>query len=303
MQPPPKRSATAICHHPLGHKVNLLALVLILAAAVCHATWNLLYKQASGGPEFVWMHTSVSAVLLCPLALAVILLQRHQLAPRIAVAVLVSAFIHAVYFSLLRKSYGVGDLSLIYPLARGTGPALATAAAIWFLGERPTGIALVGCFLVVASILMFIGPLTGRDPWYAIFLGLLTGVSIGCYTVWDKFAVSGIRVEPLLMEWGITLGLSLMLAPLAASRWNEVRQHWRTQRKRILGVGLLAPLSYLLILIAMVFSPVSDIAPAREISVLIGVMMGTRVLAERHPTRRLVASAMMVCGVVALAVG
>ena len=283
--------------------MNLLALVLILAAAVCHATWNLLYKQASGGPEFVWMHTSVSAVLLCPLALAVILLQRHQLAPRVAMAILVSAFIHAVYFSLLRKSYGVGDLSLIYPLARGTGPALATAAAIWFLGERPTGIALVGRLLVVASILLFIGRLTGRDPWYAIFLGLLTGVSIGCYTVWDKFAVSGIRVEPLLMEWGITLGLSLMLAPLAASRWNEVRQHWRAQRKRILGVGLLAPLSYLLVLTAMVFSPVSYIAPAREISILIGVMMGTRVLAEGHPTRRLVASAMMVCGVVALAVG
>lgn len=283
--------------------MNLLALVLILAAAVCHATWNLLYKQASGGPEFVWMHTSVSAVLLCPLALAVILLQRHQLAPRIAVAILVSALIHAVYFSLLRKSYGVGDLSLIYPLARGTGPALATAAAIWFLGERPTGIALVGCLLVVASILMFIGPLTCRDPWYAILLGLLTGVSIGCYTVWDKFAVSGIRVEPVLMEWGITLGLSFLLAPLAASRWNEVRQHWRAQRKRVLGVGLLAPLSYLLILTAMVFSPLSYIAPAREISILIGVMMGTRVLAEGHPTRRLLASAMMVCGVLALAVG
>lgn len=94
-----------------------------------------------------------------------------------------------------------------------------------------------------------------------------------------------------------------MLAPLAASRWNEVRQHWQAHRKRILGVGILAPLSYLLILIAMVFSPVSYIAPAREISILIGVMMGTRVLAEGHPTRRLVASAMMVCGVVALAVG
>ena len=218
-------------------------------------------------------------------------------------AIVVSALIHALYFSLLRKGYAAGDLSLIYPLARGTGPALATAAAIWFLGERPTGIALVGCLLVVASILMFIGPLTGRDPWYAILLGLLTGVSIGCYTVWDKFAVSRIRVEPLLMEWGITLGLSLMLAPFAASQWNEVRQHWRAQRKRILGVGILAPLSYLLILIAMVFSPVSYIAPAREISILIGVMMGTRVLAEGHPTRRLVASAMMVCGVVALAVG
>lgn len=283
--------------------MNLLALVLILAAAVCHATWNLLYKQASGGPEFVWMHTSVSAVLLGPLALVVVLLQRQQFATRIALAILVSALIHAVYFALLRKSYEVGDLSLIYPLARGTGPALATGAAIFFLGERPTGIALAGCFLVVASLLLFIGPLSGRNPWHAILFGLLTGVSIGCYTVWDKFSVSRVKVEPLLMEWGITVGLSFLLAPLAASRWKEVRQHWRVQRKRILGVGVLAPLSYLLILTAMVFSPVSYIAPAREISILIGVTMGTRVLAEGHPKRRLIASTMMICGVVALAVG
>jgi drug/metabolite transporter (DMT)-like permease len=283
--------------------VNLLALALILVAAICHATWNLLYKQASGGAEFVWLHTSVSAVLFGPPALAVVLLEWQQLTDKTVVAILGSALIHAVYFSLLRKGYGTGDLSLIYPLARGTGPALATAAAIFLLGERPTGIALVGSLLVVASILLFIGPLTGHHQWHAILFGLLTGVSIGCYTVWDKYAVSRVRAVPLLMEWGITLGLSFLLAPLAASRWNEVRQHWRAQRKRILAVGLLCPLSYLLILIAMVFSPVSYIAPAREISILIGVMMGTRVLAEGHPNRRLVASAMMVCGVVALAIG
>jgi drug/metabolite transporter (DMT)-like permease len=283
--------------------VNLFALALILAAAVCHATWNLLYKQAGGGPEFVWMHTSVSAVLYGPLALVIVFIHREDLATKTALAILGSALIHAVYFSLLRKGYTVGDLSLIYPLARGTGPALATGAAVFFLGERPTGVALVGSLLVVISILLFVGPFTGRHPRHAVLLGLLTGVSIGCYTVWDKFAVSRVGVPPLLMEWGITLGLSFLLAPMAASRWTEVHQHWRVQRRRILGVGLLCPLSYLLILTAMVFSPVSYIAPAREISILIGVMMGTRVLAEGHPNRRLVASAMMVCGVVALAIG
>lgn len=283
--------------------MNLLALVLILAAAICHATWNLLYKQAGGGPEFVWMHTSVSAVLYCPAALVVVFIQRQQFATETFVAILGSAIIHAAYFSLLRKGYGVGDLSLVYPLARGTGPALAVVGAIFFLRERPTGVALAGCVLVVLSIFVFAGPLAGGHPRDAIFFGLLTGVSIGGYTVWDKYAVSRVRVEPLLMEWGITLGLSFLLAPLAASRWNEVRRHWRAQRKRILGVGLLCPLSYLLILTAMVFTPVSYIAPAREISILIGVLMGTRVLAEGHPNRRLLASAMMVCGVVALAVG
>ncbi len=283
--------------------MNLLALVLILAAAACHATWNLLYKQAGGGPEFVWMHTSISAVLYGPLVVIIVLLQRDSLATISVLAILASALIHAVYFSLLRKGYGVGDLSLIYPLARGTGPVLATGVAVYLLRERPTGVALMGSFLVVVSIFMFAGPLTGRHPRNAILIGLLTGVSIGCYTVWDKYAVSRIDVPPILLEWGITLGLSFLLAPLAASRWSEVRKHWKAQRKRIIGVGLLCPLSYFLVLTAMVFSPVSYIAPAREISILIGVMMGVHVLAEGHPRRRYLASIMMICGVVALAIG
>lgn len=283
--------------------MSLLALALILIAAVFHATWNLLYKQAGGGPEFIWMHTSASAVLYAPLVVVIILIQQVNLATTVVWAILGSAVIHAVYFSLLRKGYGVGDLSLVYPLARGTGPVLATVAAVFFLGERPTGVALAGSCLVIVSIFVFAGPLTGNRSRDAIVIGLLTGVSIGCYTVWDKYAVSRIRVSPLLMEWGITVGLSILLAPLAYSRWGAVRKHWGEQRKQVLGVGLLCPLSYILILTAMVFSPVSYIAPAREISILIGVVMGVRVLAEGHPRRRYLASIMMIAGVVALAIG
>lgn len=99
------------------------------------------------------------------------------------------------------------------------------------------------------------------------------------------------------------MGISLVLLPAAGAHWKEIRGNWERQRKQAILVGILCPLSYLLILTALVLSPVSYIAPAREISILIGVLMGARVLAEGHPKRRLTAAAMMVCGVAALAIG
>jgi drug/metabolite transporter (DMT)-like permease len=283
--------------------VTPFALSLILAAAVCHAAWNLLYKQASGGPGFVWLHSSVSAVLYGPFALGLIFWQSERLGASALVAILGSALLHGAYFTLLRKGYRLGDLSLIYPLSRGTGPALVAAAAMLWLGERPTKVALLGILLVVASIFLFASPGASGHSSDATRVGLTIGVAIALYTLWDKYSVSRLGVPPLVMEWGITVGLSILLIPVAAINWNEVRGHWEKQRRRAILVGILCPLSYLLILTALVFTPVSYIAPAREISILIGVLMGARVLAEGHPKRRLTAAAMMVCGVAALAIG
>src|SRR5262249_61564717 len=81
------------------------------------------------------------------------------------------------------------------------------------------------------------------------------------------------------------------------------RVEWRDHRAEAIGVAVLAPLSYILVLTAMQFTPVSYVAPAREISILIGTAMGTRLLAEGDVHRRLAAAAAMVVGVVVLAVG
>jgi drug/metabolite transporter (DMT)-like permease len=138
--------------------MNLLALGLVLAAAVCHAVWNLIYKQASGGPAFVWLHSSVSAVLYAPLALGVAFWQHERLGVSAFLAILGSALLHAVYFAMLPKGYRIGDLSLIYPVSRGTGPALTAAAAMLRLGERPAAVALVGILLVVGSTFHLASP-------------------------------------------------------------------------------------------------------------------------------------------------
>ena len=93
------------------------------------------------------------------------------------------------------------------------------------------------------------------------------------------------------------------MAPLALRRRAEVRAAWTRQRKAVILVALLCPLSYILVLTAMVFTPVSYVAPAREISILFGALMGAHWLREGEVLRRIAAAAAMALGVVALAIG
>ncbi len=105
------------------------------------------------------------------------------------------------------------------------------------------------------------------------------------------------------MEWGTSLTRVLLLAPVAARRWPLVREAWARHRREALWIGALNPLSYLLVMVAMVTTPVSYVAPAREVSILVGAAMGARLLGEGDARRRLVAAAIMVAGVAALALG
>lgn len=284
--------------------MTILALGLILAAAVGHATWNLLAKQAGGGAAFVWLFGALSALIYGPLALLIIVIERPVIGPSQLVFIGGSVLLHMAYFLLLQQGYRVGDLSLVYPLARGTGPMLSTIGAILLLGERPGVVGMIGAGLVILGIFLLTGStLALRSASSAgLGFGLLTGVLIASYTLWDKQAVATLAVPPLLLDWSLGVGRAAVLAPVARKRWPEVRRIWREARPQVLGVAILSPLSYILVLTAMTFTPVSYVAPAREISILIGTIFGARLLAEGEGLRRVGAASVMVFGVAALAV-
>jgi drug/metabolite transporter (DMT)-like permease len=286
--------------------VTAFAFGLVLAAAFIHATWNYLAKRAGdGGAAFVWLFAAISSVFYAPVAIVVFFWQKPQIGPLQLVFMVGSALIHVVYFLILQKGYRKGDLSLVYPLARGTGPTIATLVAILFLGERPSALALLGAFLVVAGVFFlsrgsggFKGSLK-RGVGY----GLLTGICIAAYTLWDKYAVSTLMIPPLLQDYCTNLGRMIVLCPVAFRKWGNVRKEWRIHRTEAIGVGLLCPLSYIMILTALISAPVSYIAPAREVSILIAAVMGSKLLSEGDARRRLPAAAAIVVGVIALAAG
>jgi drug/metabolite transporter (DMT)-like permease len=286
--------------------VTASALALILGAAFIHATWNLLNKKASGHATFTWLVAVLSAVIYAPVAAAAILYWQSSLS-LVAVGFMAgSAVLHTAYFVLLNEGYRAGDLSLVYPLARGTGPLLSTVAAILLLGERPSMLALVGGFMIIGGVIVLTcnpQSLSHTGAKKAAAYALVTGTFIAAYTLWDKQAVSTFAVSPVLLDWGANLGRTLLLTPFALRHWESTRKEWQTHRLEAIGVALLVPLSYILVLTAMQFTPVSYVAPAREISILIGTAMGTRLLAEGDAGRRLLAACAMVLGIVALSVG
>ena len=239
------------------------------------------------------------------MALGLFVVQRPILDPVGLGFTLASAAIHVLYFVVLQHGYRLGALSLVYPIARGTGPVLTTIAAIVLLGERPSALALSGAALVALSVFALAQPprTSTGDSRGAVAFGLLTGLLIATYTICDKQAVGRYGVPPLIQQWGTSLGLTAFLAPVAVRRRAEVLRRWRSHWREVIGIGVLVPLAYILVLAAMSFTPVSYVAPAREVSILFATLMGTHLLSEGRSARRITAAVTMVFGVAALAMG
>jgi drug/metabolite transporter (DMT)-like permease len=283
-----------------------LAIALVLGAALIHASWNYILKKSGGGIGFVWMFAALSSLLYAPLALGVSLYTGFTLTPLALGCIAASAVLHTGYYLLLDRGYRHGDLSVIYPLARATGPLLTIAVAIAILGERPGPLALGGAGLVVGgAFFLAASPARLRQPGALRGVGfaLLTGCMIASYTVVDKQAVSAVLVPPLVLDWGANLGRVIVMTPLALRHGAGVRAAWRERRGAVIAVALLCPLSYIMVLSAMAFTPVSYVAPAREISILFAALMGAHWLREGDVARRIAAALAMALGVVALALG
>lgn len=285
--------------HPLRSAraaLTPVALGLVLASALLHATWNLAAKRAGGatrGPAFVFAFSSATALLYAPFALARGGADVGAIGAVGWAFVLGSAVLHVGYFVALQRGYRVGDLSIVYPLARGGGPALATVGAVALLGERPGTLALLGTALVVGAALVLA---TSRAPagtrvGPGVRWGLATAGFIAAYTLWDAVAVARVGVPPLLFLWWSELARATLLAPVVLRDPGGLRHVLRHHRGAVATVALLSPLAYLLVLTAFTLAPVSLVAPAREVSVLIGTLLGTTVLGEGARARRLGAAA------------
>ena len=288
-----------------------VALGLILFSAFVHASWNYLLKKSGGGTGLITAASLASLVLYLPLVGVATWVQGYAFQPTHLLLMLGSGVLHTVYFLLLDRAYrSGGDLSIVYPLARATGPLITIAVAVVLLGERPSAIAVLGAVLIGASALLLAGnPFAARkaggpDPRHAMGFALLTGCMIASYTVWDKASVATWLIPPLLYDWGCNAFRCVVLVPFTRRRApGAMTVAWRERRGTIVAIALLSPLSYILVLTAMVFTPVSLVAPAREVSILFAALMGAHLLREGDVGRRAIAAVGMVLGIGGLALG
>lgn len=281
----------------------LTALLAVLLAACTHASWNLVAKTASQSKHFIWLYSIASMLIWTGPVIWVLMHNPWHPGPQAWIALLGTAVLHLAYSLALQSGYRAGDLSLVYPIARGTGPLLSFAGAAWLLGERPGWLALLGVLMVVSGIALVadLGRPRQHSPRAGILWGLLTGACIAAYTLNDGWAVKYLLLSPILVDYCSNFFRVLVLAPRALANHAVLRQEVRNYGRPALVVGVLGPLGYILVLWAMTVAPISHVAPARELATLVGTYFGSRLLNEKAGWSRITGALCIVVGVICLA--
>jgi drug/metabolite transporter (DMT)-like permease len=282
----------------------LLALAMVLLAALTHATGNYWAKRAAASRHIVWLYSVGSAILYAPIIAWLVIFERPHFETAHWLALLATGVLHMGYSLLLQAGYRVSDLSLVYPIARGTGPLLSFIAATLFLGEPANSLSVLGVVLIVGGILLVSG-LTSephKAPKAGVAFGMIIGVFIASYTINDGWAVKALMISPFIVDWSGNMLRIVLLAPMALRDRGELARELREYRTSIVVVSVLGPLGYILVLFAMRIAPIGHVAPARELATLVGSYFGVKLLKERMTPQRVIGAVLIVGGVVSLAV-
>lgn len=297
-------------------RMSSSSLALVLAAALLHALWNIAAKRArhgdpGGAAEQLGFQTACAlavAALWAPAGLWLGLDELPRWGLEAWALVLLSAAVHLAYFSALLSGYAKADLTVVYPVARGSGPLLAALAAVLLLGERPGAGGWAGIAAIVLGVLLIAGLLRRKRLTPAVAAGLrwgaLTGALIASYTVIDAWAIKRLGLHPLVFDyWCNLLRLPLLLPLLLMHRGgiSAVGAQWRASPRAVLIVGSASPLAYILVLWALQTAPLSAVAPARECSMLFAALIGGQLLREGDRVARLLGAACIAVGVALLA--
>jgi len=285
--------------------MSLFCLLLVLLSACLHVVQHVALKRARDRMSFVWWMWLWASLLFIPVPILF-----WQPGSMLAWAIIViSAIFEALYYVAMTKAYKMGDLSIVYPLARGTAPLLILVWSALLLRERPSvggvcGIGLIICGLCLVNLQRLsawreIGLRLGQSaPRWA----LLAGVCISCYTTMDK---AGVRLMAPLFYTYLAMTLTLVwLTPgtLRAVGWQGLLAEWRASRFNSLVAGFTAMAAYMLILYVMqTGAPASYVGATREISVVLGAMAGVFFLKEQSTITRVLGSVLIAVGVATIA--
>jgi drug/metabolite transporter (DMT)-like permease len=277
------------------------AFMLILLAATTHALWNFLAKKTSGGIVFTWMVYTSSTCIFFPFVIGYI--DGFNWAADVILICFVSGGLRLFYFLVLQAGYRQADLSVVYPLARGGAPLLTTIAAITILHETPNLYTSLGMVMIVAGVLIITKArfhFPDRRLRTGLLYGLSTAVLIAAYTIWDKLAIER-GIAPLALTFASHVFGAVILAPLALKNVVSIKEVFAKEWGSILSISILSPVSYLLVLEAMKTTDVIYVAPAREVSILFGILIGGSLMAEGDTRRRLIAGCFILLGIIVLA--
>lgn len=272
----------------------LTATLLALGAAVLHAGWNLAVKQSSGDRFLMlWGQFTIAAVLCTP-----ILFLFGGMPARSWVWVAVSGSVHLPYCLFLANAYKAGEFSFVYPLARGGGAMLAAVGGVLLLNDRLHPLTVVGIATVGAGLALLAG--FRRSP--GLVSALVVALTIGVYSVSDAKGIRSSGTLLYALATHVGTATSTTIYGLVTGRRTEMRetivQRWRT----LTVVAIAATVTYGMVQIAFKHAPVGYVTALRESSVVLAAVIGWRSLGERAGVRRLLATLVVLAGLIVLVV-
>ena len=288
--------------------MEFLPFLLVIVSAVSHACWNLLAKGGSDKEAFMWLICFTSLFTVLPVFW--VLLPDWGLPLAAVPYLVVSGVAEALYFLSLGRAYELGDLSVVYPLARSS-PLFLFVLAVVFLGEEVSLWGVAGILLVVLGVYMihlegfsvgeFLRPiksLRGQASQFALLTALCTSI----YSLVDKLGVTA--VAPLAYAFWLDVFVIAFLTPVVVWKWGwgAVAAEWRGSSVKVVISGFLMRFGYILVLLAMALAQVSYILAVRQLSVVLGVVFGVGLLGEKYGKVRLLSSIIIFTGVLILGV-
>ena len=259
-----------------------IAVGMAIVAAAFHGTWNVLVK-VSGDPIATFRRATVMAAFAGTVSIVPlwVILGRPTLTPAAALLCLLSSVLETTYLWLLSTAYGRGDLSAVYPIARGSAPLLSVVVGLVLLGERLGGLQLLGVGLLLAGILsVTLAQARGR----ATLPALLTGVAIAAYSSVDRIGVR--MATPWVYAWllftlmAIELPLTVWVASALKLYAPPATQSPTWGQAAVIGVFFWA--GYFLVLWALSLAPLAVVAPVREVAIVAVAVWGVWRLRERE---------------------
>ena len=293
--------------------MSLTAFALIVLAGLIHAGWNIVAKKAAGDSRFAFFTAFIMMLLWAPLGWWL----GRDVVPSWGHAewaiVVASGVIHVFYYVVLLRGYRKADLTVVYPLARGSGPLMSSLAAIVFLGERISALGAAGIAAVVLGVFLIAGgpglwrvaqdPVARHRVRKGMFYGVLTGAFIASYTLVDGYGVRWLLMSPILLDYMGNFVRVALLAPNVLRDRATAWTLWQKQWRHALAVAAFSPVAYVLVLYAMQQAPLSHVAPAREVSMLFAALIGGQLLGEGERGLRILGAVCIAGGVVALGLG
>jgi drug/metabolite transporter (DMT)-like permease len=279
----------------------IFAILVLIFSAFLHTAWNLLLKQADDKFIAIWWSTLLGAAIFVPF------LFFTGLPPReVWILLIASVLVEAAYYITLSAAYRDADFSLVYPLARGTAPALLATWSVLFLSEQLTLGGMLGLCIIVLGLLIVGGANffkgNGEKPHFrGIFLALTLALLISVYSALDGLALKHSPAIPYAVL--IFLGPPLLTSPFVFYKigWDKLRKEFILNRVRLVAIGFLTVSAYLLVLLVYKIAPVSYSGAVREFSVVLGAFAGWRFLGEKLGDWRVIGSIVIFAGILVIA--